>query len=221
VKKTTNTDIDARDRRLDELSRAAFDMDDVCSEIWLTLMAYERLRFNDLHKRLKQFGTDISKPALLDHLKHLIERKLIERREEGFQTVSYGLTDEIRDLLHVPQEDVEEWFNETKRATSRLPAFLRPLKIDKKEFYGKMSDEQLEKEIERDIARFQSLNLYELKNYIRYDLKLDKSESDSDFWQLVGNPLYRLIEKSIAENCRASERYRKTLFEKIERQPKE
>jgi DNA-binding HxlR family transcriptional regulator len=132
-----------RDKRLDELSMVGFELDDICSEIWLTLMAYKRLRFNLLHKRLKQFGTDISKPSLLEHLNHLIERKLIERREEGFQNVSYGLTDEIRDLLHVPEEDIKSWFEDLKKTNERLHPHLRSIEFDVKEYYNNMTDEQL------------------------------------------------------------------------------
>lgn len=32
----------------------------------------------------------------------------------------------------------------------------------------------------------------------------------------MGNLLYRMLEKSIAENCRNSEKYQKKLFEKID-----
>jgi DNA-binding HxlR family transcriptional regulator len=207
---------DERDKRLDELSMVGFELDDICSEIWLTLMAYKRLRFNLLHKRLKQFGTDISKPSLLEHLNHLIERKLIERREEGFQNVSYGLTDEICDLLHVPQEDIKSWFEDLKKTNERLPPHLRSIEFDVKEFYNKMTDEQLRREIDRELNFTYALNLHELKNFIQYDLKLDKTESDADFWKLVGNPMYRMRERSIVEHCRKSERYRKKLFEEID-----
>ena len=58
--------------------------------------------------------------------------------------------------------------------------------------------------------------MFELKQFVNYDLKLDKTKSDAEFWGLVGNPLYRMLEKSIVENCRESELYRKTLFEKID-----
>jgi len=58
-------------------------------------------------------------------------------------------------------------------------------------------------------------NLFELKTLINYDLKLNKPESDAAFWNFVGNPLYRMIERGIVENCRSDE-YRKKLFEKID-----
>jgi DNA-binding HxlR family transcriptional regulator len=208
-------DDDPRNKRL-EFSMVGFELDDVCSEIWLTLMAYKRLRFNKLHKRLKQFGTDISKPALLEHLKHLVERKLIERKEEGFQNVSYGLTEEICSLLHVSPEEIQQWFEDLEKANEKLPEHLRLMKVDAKEFYSNMSEEQLGKEIERELDFTFALNLHDLKNFIQYDLRIDKKESDADFWKLVGNPFYRIHEKSISENCRASERYKKKLFEKMD-----
>jgi len=209
-------DDDARNKRIDELSMVGFELDDICSEIWLTLIAYKRLRFNDLHRSLKMFGTDISKPTLLEHLKHLVEQKLIERKEEGFQNVSYGLTEEICSLLHVSQEDIKEWFDDLEKANERLPPHLRLMKFDAKEFYDKMPETEIEREIDRDLNYTLVLNLHELKNFVQYDLKIDKKESDADFWKLVGNPFYRIHEKSIAEKCRDSEKYRKKLFEKMD-----
>ena len=216
IKMAKKMDDAERDRRLDELSMVGFELDDVCSEIWLTLMAYKRLRFNLLHKRLKQFGTNISKPSLLEHLNHLIERKLIERREEGFQNVSYGLTDEIRDLLHVPEEDIKSWFEDLKKTNERLPPHLRTIDFDEKEYYNSMTDEQLREEIARELNSSYGLFVHELKNFIQYDLKLDKTESDADFWKLVGNPMYRMHERSIVETCRKSKRYKEKLFEQID-----
>jgi chaperonin cofactor prefoldin len=58
--------------------------------------------------------------------------------------------------------------------------------------------------------------LHELKNFVQYDLKLDKTQSDADFWKLVGNPMYRMHERSVVENCRKSERYKEKLFEEID-----
>jgi hypothetical protein len=74
----------------------------------------------------------------------------------------------------------------------------------------------LDEAIDKNLNTVLTQNLFELKTFINYDLKLDKSESDAVFWNFVGNPLYRMIEKSIVENCRNSEEYRKKLFEKID-----
>ena len=58
--------------------------------------------------------------------------------------------------------------------------------------------------------------LDELKNYVKHDLRLDKQESGESFWKLIGDPLYRMLEKRIAVDCRANEAYKKRLFEKID-----
>ena len=205
-----------RDQKIDELIKKHKELDDICVEIFFTLMAYKRLRFNQLHKYLKKFGTDISKPSLIDHLNHLKKQKLISRKREGFQNVSYGLTDEINSLLNVSEEDIKKWvenFIEGKNLPKKR-RFLLP--FDEKEYYGRLSEKQLDEAIDKDLNTVLAQNLFELKTFINYDLKLDKPERDAVFWNFVGNPLYRMLEKSIVEDCRNSEKYRKKLFEKID-----
>ena len=51
--------------------------------------------------------------------------------------------------------------------------------------------------------------MYELKSIINYDLEISRFESDAAFWKFVGNPFYRMQEKSIVEDCRAIEEYKK------------
>lgn len=204
-----------RDQKIDELIKKHKELDDICVEIFFTLMAYKRLRFNQLHKYLKKFGTSISKPSLIDHLNHLKKQKLISRKREGFQNVSYGLTDEINSLLTIPEEDIKKWV-ENFIEGKNLPKKLRLLPFDAKEYYGKLSEKQLDEAIDKDLNTVLVQNLFELKTFINYDLKLDKPERDAVFWNFVGNPLYRMLEKSIVENCRNSEKYRKKLFEKID-----
>jgi DNA-binding HxlR family transcriptional regulator len=99
-----------RDQKINELIKKHKELDGICVEIFFTLMAYKRLRFNQLHRYLKMFGTDISKPSLIEHLNHLKKQKLISRKREDFQNVSYGLTDEIDSLLNFPEEDIKKWF---------------------------------------------------------------------------------------------------------------
>ena len=204
-----------RDQKIDEILKKHRELDDICVEIFFTLMAYKRLRFNQLHKYLKKFGTNISKPSLSDHLKHLKKQKLISRKREGFQNVSYGLTDEINSLLSVPEEDIKEWVENVIEGKN-LPKRLRLLPFDAKEYYGKLSEKQLDEAIGEDLDRVVTQNLFELKTLIKYDLRLDKPERDAVFWNFVGAPLYRLLEKGIAEDCRNSEKYQKRLFEKID-----
>jgi len=203
-----------RDQKIDELIRKHKELDDMCVEIFFTLMAYKRLRFNQLHRYLKMFGTDISKPSLIDHLNHLKKQKLISRKRED-QNVSYGLADEIDTLLNVPEEDIREWFENVIDGKNLLKEF-RLLPFDAEEYYSKLSGKQLDEAIDKNLNTVLAHNLFELKTFINYDLKLDRPETDAVFWQFVGNPLYRMMEKGIVQDCRNSERYRIRLFEKID-----
>jgi len=204
-----------RDKKIDEILKKHKELDDTCVEIFFTLMAYKRLRFNDLHRTLKKFGPEISKPSLIEHLKHLKKQKLISRKREGFQNVSYGLTDEINSLLNIPEEHIKKWVERFIEGKN-LPKKFRLLPFDTKEYYDRLSEKQLDERIDKDLNRVLTQNLFELKTFIKYDLRLDKPERDAVFWKFVGNPLYRMLEKFIAEDCRNSEKYQKRLFEKID-----
>jgi len=199
-------DSKARNRKIDELSRKALELDDVCSSIFLTLLAYKKLRFNELHRTQKKLGSNISKPALSDHLKHLIRQKLVERKVEDVQKVTYGLKQEIVSILD-RSEDIPSWFD-------NLANVLEP--FDAKQYYGKMSMSELSAELDRDLKGVLLQNLYELKAVVNFQLNIDENESDAEFWKFVGNPMYRLLEKSIADRCRESLDYKKKFFEKIE-----
>jgi hypothetical protein len=85
---------------------------------------------------------------------------------------------------------------------------------DVKAYYEKMTEKQLDQETDRELETTLALCLFELKNLIGYDLKIDKHESQTAFWNFVGNPLYRMHEETIVERCRESDRYKEKLFEK-------
>jgi len=207
-------DDSVRNQKIDELIEKHRKLDDTCIAIFFTLMAHKRLRFNKLHRFLKMFGTKISKPSLIDHLNHLKRQKLISRKREDFQNVSYGLTDEVNSLLTLPEEHIQEWF-ENNIDGKKIPKEFRLQPFDAKEYYDKLSEKHLDKAIDKDLNDVFLQNLFELKTFINYDLKSDRPERDAIFWEFVGNPLYRMLEKSMVENCR-SEKYRKKLFEKID-----
>jgi len=66
--------------------------DEYCEKIFMVLaMSNEKIRFNELHRNLTKYGTKMSKPTLIEHLKHLIKEEIIQRDEEDKQKVSYGL----------------------------------------------------------------------------------------------------------------------------------
>ncbi len=203
-----------KNKYFDEISEGKSSLDDICHEIFFTLIAYKKLRRNELLRTLKKYGLKISSPTLKEHLDHLIEKKLIEREQKDVQKVTYGLVKEIEDLVHPSHEEIVEWFNEF-HDESKIPKQFQSLKITQKELYSRFSDKQIDKQTNDDLADTLSLNLHELKTFIGYDLKLGRFDSDKAFWTFVGNPLYRMHEKNIVEKCRSSDRYKKMLFEKI------
>ena len=203
-----------REKTLDDVEKKYAGLDDACSEIFVTLLAYKRLRFNPLLATLKKLGMKITQPTLKDHLDHLLEKGLIDCKR-GFQSASYGLTDKIASLMDVSEEDLKNWV-ELHRDRADLPEILKPLKLSRKELLERFSEEQLEKMVINDLNDTIGLNLFELKTFIDYELKGDKFKSNADFWKFVGNPMYRMHERTVAENCRDSERYRRLLFEKID-----
>ena len=208
-------DDNERDKKIDELSKKHAQLDDICKEIFLTLWAYQKLRFNALLKTLNKYGVKISQPTLKEHLRHMIAKELVIRKVEGFQNVSYSLTVEVSSLLKVSEEDVKGWL-EARRNAKNLPERLKSLKMNRKELFQRFTDTQLDEMAVKDLSDTLSLSLHELKIFIQYDLEKGRFESDAAFWKFVGNPLYRMHEKSVAENCRASEEYKKRLFEKID-----
>ena len=208
VGSTKKKEIDnkARNRRINEITKKTLELDEICSNIFLTLLAYKKMRFNELLRTQKKLGSNISKPTLSDHLKHLIDQQLVERKVEGVQNVTYGLSKEIASILD-RSEDLPSWFDS-------LFFVLEP--SNAKQQYEKMSKSKLSAELDRDLKGVLLQNLHELRAVVNRQLKLDKNDTDAEFWKFIGNPIYRLFEKTIADNCRDSSRYREAFFEKIE-----
>jgi len=203
------------DQKIEEIIRKHAQLDDICREIFLTLQAYKRLRFNELRRFLLKFETKVSSQVLNIHLKHLMKKKLISVKR-GFQYASYSLTDEVNSLLNPPEEDLKEWIETEEEEDEALPEDLRSIPYHAKDYYSTLSDKELEQKTDKDINSVLVHNLLELKTFINYDLRLRKPESDTMFWNFIGNPFYRIEEKAIARDCRDSEEYRNKLFEKID-----
>lgn len=65
-------------------------LDETCKKIFsFLLVSDKRLRFNKLYATLNQIGLEMSKPTLIEHLNHLKKRKLVIRKREGKQNVTY------------------------------------------------------------------------------------------------------------------------------------
>jgi len=66
--------------------------DEYCEKIFMVLaMSNKKIRFNELHRTLINYNAKMSKPTLIEHLKHLIKDEIIQRREEDKQKVSYEI----------------------------------------------------------------------------------------------------------------------------------
>ena len=152
-------DNEARNRKIDEVVEKQILLDDVCKEIYLTLLAYRRLRHNELLRALNKFDVKITKPTLKEHLSHLIDQKLIERNEDGFQNVSYSLTKEIDSLMNIPKEELKRWIENFDR-NENLPDRLKPLKLTTEELYKRFSSEQIDKKVVNDLGDILSRNLF-------------------------------------------------------------
>jgi hypothetical protein len=121
--------------------------------------------------------------------------------------------------LTTPEEDIKKWVNfyieeRDLNAQAKKFALLKP--FDEKQYYARLSEKQLDEVIDRDLNTVLMQNLFELKTFIIYDLRLNKSESDAVFWNFVGNPLYRMLERTIVEHCRKSEEYHIELLQRID-----
>lgn len=65
-------------------------LDETCKNIFSVLLVSDKkLRFNELHRTLNDIGLKMSKPTLVEHLNHLKKRRLLVRKREGKQNVTY------------------------------------------------------------------------------------------------------------------------------------
>jgi DNA-binding HxlR family transcriptional regulator len=66
------------------------EIDEYCGKIFALLVAnQEKIRFNKLHETLNELDVKISKPTLIQHLRHLRTKGFILRKKEGKQKVTY------------------------------------------------------------------------------------------------------------------------------------
>ena len=142
-------------------------------------------------------------------------KDLVKRREEGFQNVTYALSDTFRNVVKLPTDEIKRYL-ELQKGDDSLSPRLQPLKITFEEFYRNMSKDEIDEQTDRDLHDILSLNLWEFKLSIDNDLLLKEGESDDSFWLYFIKPTYRVKMESASEKCRYNDEYRKMLFEKIE-----
>jgi DNA-binding HxlR family transcriptional regulator len=202
------------DNKKDSLLDAQFTLDNTCQSIFHVLLEDKKLRFTELQNAVTKLSEhELTNRILSKHLRHLIKKGLIKKTKMGIQNVTYCLSDKYKALTQLPEEDLKNFFDLRE---DNLPSELQALKFDKKECYSRISGPELDRETDRDLANILSLNLWELKLLVDYDLKLAENESNVAFWNFVANPQYRMHEKDVSEKCRYNKEYKKVLFDKIE-----
>lgn len=148
-----------------------------------------------------------TRPTFNDHLGHLKKKKLIVTKELGKQNVVYSLN---KATMSIFGTDFEEVSKELLDWSKNLEVF------DSEKHFAKLTEKDLDQEVTQDLNEVIKVNLHELRAFVEYDLKIDEKESGAEFWKFIGNPMYRMLEKGIADNCRRSPKYKEKIFEKIE-----
>lgn len=101
------------------------ELDNYCQKLLQAFIgSNKRWHFNEFHEKLNKASLKISKPTLSQHLKHLQKLKLITRKREGKQRISYGVNwEKLKHLqktvdgLHAIKRILE---NETTFSTLRI-----------------------------------------------------------------------------------------------------
>jgi len=207
-----------RDKTIDRIMKKVHNLDDVCVSIYLALSLRGQLRYNELFRTVNRLNPNqdsgkpfISKPTFAEHINHLLKHKLITRIEKGKQNTILSLSKHELVILNeimsasFDSEYFEDFFK-------KYPEFEI---IDSKQYYAKLSQDKLKEEVSRDISLILKTILSTLKAVVNHDLK-SKIQDNADFWNFVGDPLYRMLEKGIAEKCRESVDYRTAFFEEVE-----
>ena len=99
-------------------------LDKQCQKI-LSFLLFHRtaIRFNGLYKTLNGYGLKVSKPTLSEHLKHLVKARLVKRKIEGIQNVSYRVDFEKYKQLNKTSEmaqDLLEYHEKNKKTYDSL-----------------------------------------------------------------------------------------------------
>lgn len=83
-------------------------LDPYCTKLLsFFLIENETYRFNELKRRLKSMGVEMTTPTLIIHLNHLVEKKVLVRDEKEKQFISYHFNS-------------EKWQNADREAKDRI-----------------------------------------------------------------------------------------------------
>lgn len=99
-------------------------LDEYCKKILsILLLIREKIRFNELYRTLNQHGVKISRPTLSEHLRHLTKQKILMRRREGKQKVTYRVNFERFEKLDKATEITKELVIQHYRNEKKLKSF--------------------------------------------------------------------------------------------------
>ena len=181
-----------------KITRKLSKLDGYCKIILITLIIIgKKIRFNELRKFLSKSSVELSKPTLSQHLKHLTQKKMVIRRVEDVQNVSY-------EVNHKRFGNLEE--------SARYIQIQRFMIEENQAFDSASLDKQIDKVLETMILR----NLHQLKAQIEFEsnprLKWEKSMELT----LLASPLFMHYENWLVAKCARDGEYREKIVQKID-----
>lgn len=160
-------------------------LDEHCKNIFVVFLVSEKtLRFNELYKTLNDIGLKMSKPTLIEHLHHLLKHRLLIRKKEGKQNVSYAAN----------------WTKlETFQQSMKTKQLIKNLLGNEKQFKAYPIDEQ----VTYATNVLTLVNLYRLKLEVQDVIDPSKNFEHS-IQTLFINKFFELFKKWLLESCHVS-----------------
>jgi len=160
-------------------------LDEQCKNIFSVFLVSEKtLRFNELYRTLNDIGLKMSKPTLIEHLHHLLKDRLLIRKKEGKQNVSYAAN----------------WTKlETFQQSMKTKQFIWNLLGNERQFKAYPIDEQVEY-----VTNLLTLgNLYRLKLEVQDAIDPSKNFEHSIQFLFI-NRFFVLFKRWLLESCHVS-----------------
>jgi DNA-binding HxlR family transcriptional regulator len=174
------------------------ELDYYCRRILVYLIVIgKKIRFNDLHKFLAEKEFALAKPTLSKHLKHLTQEKLVLRKVEDVQKVTY-------EINHKIFRDLEKSVKSTAEYRKRL--------AEEEQIFDSISiDDQIDIVLEKMMLR----NLRQLKTNIELELRPSKKWEKSLELAWLANPVFRYHEGLLIAKCKYDREYGEELLQKL------
>ena len=175
--------------------------DEECGKIFLTLVieninGRKKIRFNKLHDRLADLGSEMPKSTLSGHLKHLTDAKMVVRNVEDVQKVSYEIN--MKGIANVKEVIKQSLENKKLFDKGRESFFSEPLNV------------QI-----NDILYWSSfMTLLRLKHWILY--KTYGKYEDGIGFQFADSKLNKAREMDVVRKAIDDEQYRTAILEALE-----